>query len=65
MCFNPPHQGSLLSSQNMCKKGFNFDLNFQSLHQYVSKFNMCFIRFWMKLDKFTVVKMGNPLVIGD
>jgi hypothetical protein len=29
---------------------------------YASKFTLCFIRFWMKLDKFTMVKVGNPLI---
>jgi hypothetical protein len=37
----------------------------KSLHQYVSKFTMCFIRFWMKLNKFTMVKMANPLIKGN
>jgi hypothetical protein len=34
----------------------------QTLHQYASKFTLCFIRFWMKLNKFTMVKVGNPLI---
>jgi hypothetical protein len=35
------------------------------LHQYVFKFTLGFIKFWMKLDKFIMVKMGNPLVNKD
>jgi hypothetical protein len=30
--------------------------------KYVSKFIMCFIRFWMKLDKFIMVKVANSLI---
>ncbi len=36
-----------------------------SLHQYVSRFTLCFTIFWMKLDKFTMMKVGNPWVNGD
>jgi hypothetical protein len=30
-----------------------------TLHQYVFMFIICFISFWVKLDKFTMVKVGN------
>jgi len=35
------------------------------LHQYASKFTLCFTRFSMKLNKFIIVKVGNPLVNMD
>jgi hypothetical protein len=31
----------------------------------MSKFMMCFTKFWMNLNKFTMVKMGNPLIDMD
>jgi hypothetical protein len=31
----------------------------------VSRFTLCFTIFWMKLDKFTMMKVGNPWVNGD
>jgi hypothetical protein len=36
-----------------------------SLHQYAFKFTFCFIRFWMKLKIFTMVKVGNLLINKD
>jgi hypothetical protein len=35
------------------------------LHQYVSIFILCFIRFWMKLDKFIMAKIVSHLFNGD
>ncbi len=35
------------------------------LHQYVFKFTLCFIRFLMKLVKFIMVKVNNPLIYMD
>jgi hypothetical protein len=40
------------------------NLKEHTLHQYVSKFIMCFIKFWMKLDKFTMVKVANHFIIA-
>jgi hypothetical protein len=34
----------------------------QTLHQYVFKFILCFIKFRMKLNKFIIVKVGNLLI---
>jgi hypothetical protein len=34
------------------------------LHQYVCRFILCFIRFWMKLDKFIMEKFANHLMNG-
>jgi hypothetical protein len=39
--------------------------SFLELHYYASNFNMCFIKFWMKLDEFIMVKVGNALVNKD
>jgi hypothetical protein len=33
-----------------------------TLHQYASKFTQFFIKFWVKLNKFKMLKMGNPLM---
>jgi hypothetical protein len=37
----------------------------QAIFQNASKFIMCFIRFWVKLNIFTMVKMANPLITMD
>jgi hypothetical protein len=37
----------------------------QTLPQYASKFTLCFTKFWMKLDKLTMVKVGNPIINND
>jgi hypothetical protein len=37
----------------------------KSLHQYASKFALCFIRFSIELNKFTMMKMVNPQVNKD
>jgi hypothetical protein len=37
----------------------------QALHQNASKFTMCFIRFWVKLNIFTMDKVINPLINMD
>jgi len=36
-----------------------------TLHQYASQFTLCFISFKVKLDKFTMVKVANPIINGD
>jgi hypothetical protein len=36
-----------------------------SLDQYVFKFILHFSKFWVKLHKFIMMKMGNPLVNKD
>jgi hypothetical protein len=36
-----------------------------ALYQYVSKFILCFIKFEMNLDKFTMAKVVNPIVHDD
>jgi hypothetical protein len=47
-------------------KGLGYDVGaINSLQQYASKFTLCFIKFWMKLDKFTMVKVDNLLINGD
>jgi hypothetical protein len=33
-----------------------------TLHQYASKFTLFFIKFWVKLNKFRMLKVGNPLI---
>jgi hypothetical protein len=35
------------------------------LHQYAFKFTLCFTRFLVNLNKFTMVKVGNPFTNGD
>jgi hypothetical protein len=35
------------------------------LHQYASKFTLCFIRFLVKLNKFTMVKIGSLSINMD
>lgn len=37
----------------------------KSLHQFASKFALCFIRFSIELNKFTMMKMVNPQVNKD
>jgi hypothetical protein len=43
----------------------NYDVGaINSLQQHASKFIMCFIKFWVKLNKFTMVKVDNLLING-
>jgi hypothetical protein len=44
---------------------FKWNVLVDTLHQNVSKFIVGFIKFWMNLDIFTMVKLVNPLVNGD
>jgi len=39
--------------------------NWTTLQGNVTKFNLCFIRYRMNFNKFTMVKMANPLVNKD
>jgi hypothetical protein len=39
--------------------------HYHTLHQYASKFTLIFIEFWVKLNKFKMLKVGNPLINKD
>jgi hypothetical protein len=51
-------------SQTKNQEG-NVIISHLSVYQFESKFIVCVTKFWVKLDKFTMVKVANLLVNGD
>jgi hypothetical protein len=39
--------------------------HYHTLHQYASKFILFFLKFWVKLNKSKMLKVGNPLMNRD
>ncbi len=53
------------TATRFCMSLANIKIWYWSLHQCASKFTLCFITFWMNLDKFTMAKMTSPLMNRD